>query len=115
LLAERERLLLRAGVELGDGRPDPMDWQDRASGDARQRTDLALSDYDRKRLGEVEAALARMDAGSYGTCEETGEPIPVSRLRSEPTARYTVEALEMLEEERDRERVRGTPDDDALY
>ncbi|HET6585401.1 MAG TPA: TraR/DksA C4-type zinc finger protein, partial [Nannocystaceae bacterium] len=69
----------------------------------------------RERAGEVSAALARMDAGTYGICEETGEPIPFERLRSEPTTRYTVEALELLERERARQRVTENEDPDAGY
>jgi DnaK suppressor protein len=64
--------------------------------DARIR-DGRLNGRDRRRLAEVEAALQRMDEGSYGICEETGEPIPFARLRAEPTTRWTVEAAEGLE------------------
>ena len=48
--------------------------------------------HDRRRLRDVEAALRRMDAGSYGICEDTGDPIPYERLRSQPTATLTAEA-----------------------
>ncbi|MBK8240365.1 MAG: TraR/DksA C4-type zinc finger protein [Deltaproteobacteria bacterium] len=54
----------------------------------------------------------RMREGDYGICEETGEPIPFARLRSEPTTRYTVEALEDLERERARDRTSSGGDDD---
>ena len=66
-----------------------------------------------QRLREVEAALARMDDGTYGICEETGDPIPYGRLLAEPTARYTIEAQELLEREdqRDRTRERDEPPD----
>lgn len=45
-----------------------------------------------RELREVEAALQRIDEGTYGLCEDTGEPIPFERLRAQPTARRTVEA-----------------------
>ena len=66
---------------------------------------IRVSDHDRMHLVEIEAALARMDDGTYGICEETGDPIPFARLLLEPTTRYTVEALEVIEDERRRGEV----------
>jgi len=102
---ERDRLRSRRGwlpdePGIGEVRDEP----DRASDEERFGVELTVGAHERARLAEVEAALARMDAGAYGICEETGEPIPFARLRTEPTTRYTVEAQEMLEQERERER-----------
>ena len=113
---ERARLLQRALTSLGQEElADPGDLQDQASDEARHRLMLSLSDIDRARLSEVEAALARMDRGTYGECEETGEPIPFGRLQAEPTTRYTVEALEMLEDEDAREKAKGPDRSDDVY
>ncbi|TCJ00027.1 TraR/DksA C4-type zinc finger protein [Aeromicrobium sp. IC_218] len=46
----------------------------------------ALADQARRRADEARAALARLDAGTYGTCERCGEPIPPERLAARPTA-----------------------------
>ncbi|HWB76156.1 MAG TPA: TraR/DksA family transcriptional regulator [Nannocystaceae bacterium] len=115
LLAERDRLRARAGLppaeelEVGDA-------QDHANEEAELERAMLVGDHDRARLAEIAAALLRMDDGSYGTCEETDEPIPFARLKLEPTARYTVEALELLEEERRRDRVSGNEsDEDQTY
>jgi DnaK suppressor protein len=66
-------------------------------------------------MREVDAALARMDDGSYGVCEETGDPIPFGRLSAEPTARFTVEAQEQLEHENDRDRTRDRDEPPEAY
>lgn len=113
LLAERTRLRARAEAPVAD---DAIgDMQDHAAEDARLERSVRLADHERRRLQDVEAALARMADGSYGICEETGEPIPLARLRSEPTTRYTVEALEQLERERARARQVERDDDETPY
>lgn len=113
LLAQRARLLERGGVEITeDNDAEPMDLQEKAAGEVARRDRLALTDIDRQRLFEVNAALARMADGSYGECEESGDPIPFGRLRAEPTTRYTVEAQELVEAEASREKaVRRDPND----
>jgi DnaK suppressor protein len=113
LSAERERLRGRMGMPDAKGVVEVGDAQDRASEEEQFETSMRVSDHERTHLLEIEAALARMDAGSYGLCEETGDPIPFARLKLEPTTRYTVEALEVLEQERNRDRVAGRePDED---
>ncbi|HEX5515076.1 MAG TPA: TraR/DksA C4-type zinc finger protein [Gammaproteobacteria bacterium] len=56
--------------------------------------DLNLAEIDRhvRELREVDAALKRIAEGTYGICEDTGEPIPYARLKAEPTARRSVAA-----------------------
>ena len=51
----------------------------------------AMVDQARARLAEVDAALARLDAGTYGACERCGEPIAAGRLEARPTARRCVD------------------------
>ncbi len=113
LFEQRVRLLERGGVEITeDDDAEPMDLQDKAAGEVARRDRLALTDLDRRRLLEVEAALGRMAEGSYGECEESGDPIPFARLHAEPTTRYTVEAQELVESEASREKaVRRDPND----
>ena len=103
--AERLRLLERQASEEAEvAAEDPRgDIQDKASDEARRTTAMQRHDQGEGRLQEVDAALQRMDAGTYGICEEMDEPIPYGRLQIEPTTRYTVEALEMLEQERIRD------------
>ncbi|MGH8092062.1 MAG: TraR/DksA family transcriptional regulator [Chthoniobacterales bacterium] len=52
---------------------------------------LSLLSQDSNALLEIDAALQRIEAGSYGICEKSGEPIPVARLKAIPFARFTVE------------------------
>lgn len=113
LLDERAAIVGRADAPPPDESPDPSDLQDKASDEAWRRAALSLGARERARLAELEAALRRMEEGTYGICEETGEPIPLARLRAEPTTRHTVEALEILEEERARERTMGRGDEET--
>lgn len=83
--------------------PDPGDVEDAASADAMHFRSKSLVDRARARLAEVEAAIDRLEAGTYGVCEDTDEPIPFRRLELEPTTRYTVEAQEAREREAERE------------
>jgi DnaK suppressor protein len=79
--------------------PDPGDIEDSAQADALRFRSKSLLDRDRARLAQVEAALARMEDGSYGICEDTDEPIPFRRLELEPTTRYSIEAQQARERE----------------
>jgi DnaK suppressor protein len=111
LIAERDRLHARAGLPPGE-ELEVGDAQDHANEEAELERAMLVGDHDRARLAEIAGALLRIETGSYGICEETDEPIPFARLKLEPTARYTVEALELLEEERRRDRVAGTSSDE---
>ena len=68
----------------------------------RSRHRIARADRQRKLIGKIDAALARLDDGSYGFCEETGEPISFKRLDARPIATLSIEAQERHER---RERV----------
>ena len=63
-----------------------------------------LEGRERRQLDEVTAALARLEAGTYGVCERCARPIPLARLRAIPAARYCVECQE-IEERRPTESV----------
>jgi DnaK suppressor protein len=74
--------------------PDPAD---RATIEEEHALELRTRDRERKLLKKVEQALARIESGEYGWCEETGEPIGLSRLIARPTANLTLEAQERRE------------------
>ncbi|MEM6296620.1 MAG: TraR/DksA family transcriptional regulator [Myxococcota bacterium] len=115
LREQRARLLERGRLAVEDANVEPLDLQEQAAGEVAKRDQLLVSGMDRARLAEVEAALGRVADGTYGECEETGEPIPFARLRAEPTTRYTVEALEILESEQARAKNVARDRGDAGY
>ncbi len=80
---------------------DPMD---RATQEEEQAIELRTRDRERKMMRKIDQALVRIDDGSYGWCEETGEPIGLQRLLARPTATLCVEAQERREKI---ERVHG--------
>jgi len=60
-------------------------------------TELRTRDRERKLIGKIDQALRRLDDGSYGYCEDTGEPIGIKRLDARPIATLTIEAQERHE------------------
>ncbi|RMF94978.1 MAG: RNA polymerase-binding protein DksA [Gammaproteobacteria bacterium] len=74
--------------------PDPTD---RATQESEFGLELRTRDRERKLLKKIDAALARIDDGSYGYCEETGEEIGLKRLEARPVATLSVEAQERRE------------------
>lgn len=73
------------------------DEADRARDESEVALELRTRDRYRKLLPKIEAALRRIDDGSYGFCEETGEPIGLKRLEARPIAMLSVEAQELRE------------------
>jgi len=78
------------------------DLVDRASSEADRALELRTRDRQRKLIAKIDEALRRIEDGSYGWCEETGEPIGLARLEARPTATLSLEAQERHER---RERV----------
>ena len=78
------------------------DIADRATSESERALELRARDRQRKLIAKIDAALLRLDDGSYGYCEETGEPISLNRLDARPIATLSVEAQELHER---RERV----------
>jgi DnaK suppressor protein len=78
------------------------DLADRATSETDRALELRARDRQRKLVAKIDAALARIEDGSYGYCEETGEPIGLKRLDARPIATLSVEAQERHER---RERV----------
>ena len=73
------------------------DVADRASSETDRSIELRARDRQRKLIAKIDSALARMDDGSYGYCEETGDPIGVGRLDARPIATLSLEAQERHE------------------
>ncbi|MEO1091031.1 MAG: RNA polymerase-binding protein DksA [Pseudomonadota bacterium] len=78
---------------------DSSDW---ASAEVQRNFSLRTRDRERKLLNKIGQALQRIDDGSYGYCEESGEPIGLQRLEARPIATLSIEAQERHER---RERV----------
>ena len=73
------------------------DMADRASSESDRALELRTRDRQRKLISKIESALARIEEGSYGFCEETGEPISLKRLEARPIATLSLEAQERHE------------------
>lgn len=103
---QRQDLIDNASMTIdhlrdGEAEADP---NDRATIEEENSIELRIRDRERKMLPRVEAALARIDSGKYGYCEETGEPIGLPRLLARPTTIYSIEAQERHES---RQRIQG--------
>ena len=73
------------------------DLADRASSETDRAIELRARDRQRKLISKIDAALQRLDEGTYGFCEETGEPIGLKRLDARPIATLSIEAQERHE------------------
>ena len=87
---------------LQDDSEQHADIADRATSETERALELRARDRQRKLIAKIDAALERIDDGTYGYCEETGEPISLKRLDARPIATLSVEAQERHER---RERV----------
>jgi DnaK suppressor protein len=87
---------------LQDENQNHPDLADRASSETDRAIELRARDRQRKLINKIDAALHRIDDGTYGYCEETGEPIAIKRLEARPIATLSVEAQERHER---RERI----------
>src|SRR5881392_2521580 len=105
LLNWREDILKEAKEtlqHLQDENQNHPDLADRASSETDRAIELRARDRQRKPIAKIDAAIKRIDDGSYGYCEETGEPISLKRLEARPIATLSIEAQERHER---RERV----------
>ncbi len=100
LLAWREEILKEAKdtlVTLQSENENHPDIADRASSETDRAIELRARDRQRKLIAKIESAIARIDEGSYGFCEDTGEPISLKRLEARPIATLSLEAQERHE------------------
>jgi DnaK suppressor protein len=105
LLAWKEEILRESRetvTHLQKETENHADLADRASSETDRALELRTRDRQRKLISKIDQALRRVEDGSYGYCEETGEPIGLARLDARPTATMSVEAQERHER---RERV----------
>jgi DnaK suppressor protein len=93
-IVEETRVTL---VGLHDDTNQHADLTDRASSETDKALELRARDRQRKLIAKIDAALQRIEDGSYGYCEDTGEPIGVKRLDARPIATLSLEAQERHE------------------
>jgi DnaK suppressor protein len=94
LLKESSQTLANLQKEENTAKPDITD---RASEEIERSFELRTRDRERKLINKIEAAIKKIEDGSYGYCEETGEPIGLKRLEARPVATLSLEAQEMHE------------------
>ncbi|AXY22123.1 MULTISPECIES: RNA polymerase-binding protein DksA [Komagataeibacter] len=93
LLKEADETL----ASLSEGGIHEADITDRASVETDRALELRTRDRARKLISKINQALQRVEAGTYGYCEETGEPIGLKRLEARPIATLSIEAQERHE------------------
>ena len=94
LLKESLQTLKKLQKEENSPKPD---LTDRATEEIERSFELKTRDRERKLINKINGALKKIDDGSYGYCEETGEPIGIKRLEARPIATLSLEAQEMHE------------------
>lgn len=110
LIEWKKELLTQSSDTLEDLRQGGLnqpDDIDRASLETDKSIDLRTKDRARKLIMKIDEALERIEDGTYGYCEETGEEIGIARLMARPTATLCIEAQER------HERMEKTYDDEA--
>ena len=93
-ILQESRETLEALQNENENHPD---LADRASSETDRAIELRARDRQRKLIAKIDAALGRIEDGSYGYCEETGEPISLKRLDARPIATLSIEAQERHE------------------
>ena len=100
LLAWKGELLKESNETLSHLQEESLsepDIADRASLETDRALELRTRDRERKLISKIDEALLRIEDGSYGYCEETGEPISLKRLEARPIATLSIEAQERHE------------------
>jgi DnaK suppressor protein len=105
LIAWKDEILEESRSTIATLQQDTVaeaDLADRATSETDRALELRTRDRQRKLIAKIDEALRRIEDGSYGYCEETGEPISLSRLDARPIATLSLEAQERHER---RERI----------
>lgn len=100
LLSWRDQLLKESSETINALQNEVIaepDIVDSAANEADRAIELRARDRERKLINKIEEALRRIEEGSYGYCEETGDPIGVRRLEARPIATLSIEAQERHE------------------
>ncbi len=108
LLHERTQLLQRIAQERGGlvsradmaAEHDVRSFDDRAQAISERNDEFAMNEHETAELGDIEAALERMDAGTYGQCTDCGVSIPSARLNAYPTAKRCIDCQTLKEQHR---------------
>lgn len=108
LIQARTQLLERIAYERGgvvsraDMAADHFDnrFQSRAQLQTERQTEFAMNEFETAELGDIEAALERIQAGSYGQCTDCGVTIPPARLNAYPTAKRCIDCQALAEQHR---------------
>jgi DnaK suppressor protein len=108
LIEARKQLLARIAYERGgvvsraDMAADHFDnsFQSRAQILTERETEFAMNEHETAELGDIEAALERIEAGTYGQCTDCGVIIPPARLSAYPTAKRCVDCQTLAEQRR---------------
>jgi len=112
LLIEKRKEILHNVVEIedetlrksrldasGDLSSMPIHMADLGTDNYQQEFSLGLMDSERRLITEIDDALQRIENGTYGMCEGTGQPISKARLEAQPWARYSVEYARIVEQQ----------------
>ena len=100
LLAWKDEILRESKITLQTLQEENVnhpDLADRASSETDRAIELRARDRQRKLISKIDAALQRIEDGTYGFCEETSEPIGIRRLEARPIATLSLEAQERHE------------------
>jgi len=112
LLAEKDKILNDVSTKIRQESREPKrdsgDIYDIASDERERELSLMLGDRDRKKLSEIDLALERIEDGSYGECEDCGEPVAEKRLEILPFTRVCVDCQSKHERE---QRISGSHED----
>ena len=108
LLHERTQLLQRIAQERGGlvsradmaAEHDVRSLDDQAQAISERNDEFAMNEHETAELGDIEAALERMDAGTYGHCTDCGVNIPPARLNAYPTAKCCIDCQTVAEQRR---------------
>ena len=96
LLKESNHTLAKLQKEENIAKPDITD---RATEEIERSFELRTRDRERKLINKIDSTIKKIEANSYGYCEETGEPIGIKRLEARPIATLSLEAQEMHEKQ----------------
>jgi len=115
LLSEKNRILSDVSAKIRQESSQEQreigDIYDIASDERERELSLMLGDRERKKLAEIDLALERIKEGTYGVCEECGEPVGEKRLEVLPFTRVCVDCQSRIERE---ERITGRAEDEGL-
>lgn len=108
LLQERAQLLSRIAQQRGGlvsrvdmaAQHDVRDFENRAQAISERDDEFAMNEHETAELGDIQAALERIDLGRYGTCTDCGQPVGADRLNAYPTAKRCIGCQTQKEKKR---------------